>query len=99
MEQKGVFLKGLKEVILPDRPKTPTFYVFYILFHPDTWRILFGFIVSILLTPEITPPDLATPGRIMLYVMIAAIGWAAFGKPAGWITGALKKWLIADKLK
>jgi hypothetical protein len=84
---------------LTDRPKTPTYFVFFILFHLDTWRILFGFCLSISVTPKIAPPDLATPGRAMLYVMIAAIGWAVFGKPAGWITAALKKWLLGDTLK
>jgi len=84
---------------LPDRPKTPTYFIFFILFHPDTWRIPFGFCLSIFLTPTIAPPDLATPGRVMLYVMIATIGWSVFGKPAGWITAALKKWLLGDTPK
>ena len=84
---------------MPERPKTPTYFVFFILFHPDTWRILFGFCVSILLTPRIAPPDLAIPGRVMLYVMLAAMGWAIFGKPAAWITGGLKKWLLGDVRK
>jgi len=84
---------------LPDRPKTPTYFVFFILFHPDTWRILFGFIVAILMVPEIAPQDLAATGRVMLYIMIAAIGWAVFAKPAGWITAALKRWLLGNKLK
>jgi len=84
---------------LTDRPPTPTYFIFFILFHLDTWRILFGFCLSILLTPAIAPPDLATPGRAMLYVMIAAIGWAVFGKPAAWITATLKKWFLGDTLK
>ncbi len=84
---------------MPDKPKTRTYFFFYIIFHPDSWRILFGFCVSILLTPQIAPPDLTTPGRLVLYVMIATIGWAAFGKPAGWITGSLKKWFLGDAPK
>ncbi|MCP3951996.1 MAG: hypothetical protein GY697_07225 [Desulfobacterales bacterium] len=84
---------------MPEKPKTLTYFLFYIIFHPDPWRILFGFCAAILLTPQIVPPDLATPGRLMLYVMIATIGWAIFGKPAGWITGGLKKWLLGEKLK
>jgi len=81
---------------LPDKPKTLTYFLFYIIFHPDPWRILFGFLVAILLTPQIAPPDLTTPGRLMLYVMLATIGYAVSSKPAGWITGALKKWLLGD---
>ena len=84
---------------MTDRPKTPTYFIFFILFHPDTWRILFGFCLSIFVTPQIAPPDLETPGRLMLYVMLATIGWAVFRKPASWITAGLKKWLLGDMLK
>jgi len=79
------------------RPITPTYIVFYILFAPDTWRILFGFVISILLTPEIVPPDLSMAGRVMLHVMILAIGWAITGKPAAWITAGLKKFFLGNR--
>ncbi len=84
---------------MTDKPKTPTYFVFFILFHPDAWRILFGFVFSMLLTPQIVPPDLTTPGRMMLYMMLAVIGWAVFGIPAKWITRALKKGLLGNTLK
>lgn len=82
---------------MPQRPKTPTYYVFFLLFSPDTWRILAGFVIAVLLVPGITPAGVAMPGRIMLYVMVAAIGWAGTGKPAQWVTTALKKWLLGDR--
>ena len=84
---------------MTDRPRTPTYYVFFILFHPDAWRILFGFVFSMLLTPQVAPPDLATPGRLMLYMMLAAIGWAISGIPARWITRTLKKVLLGNPVK
>jgi hypothetical protein len=73
------------------RPFTPTYLVFFILFAPDTWRILGGFLLAILLSPYIVKPDMALAARTMLYVMVAAIGWALCGKPAQWIAAGLKK--------
>ena len=79
----------------PDkRPLTPAYVIFYILFWPDTWRILTGVLMALLLAPYILPADLGMGGRAMLYVMIAVIGWALSGKPAGWITTKLKKLIL-----
>ena len=76
------------------RPLTPAYILFYILFWPDTWRILTGLVLSLWFTPHILPADLGTVGRAMLYVMVAAIGWAMSSKPAGWITGKLKSLIL-----
>jgi len=76
------------------RPITPAYVIFYILFSPDTWRILTGALVALLLTPHILPADLNTGGRAMLYVMVAVIGWALSGKPAAWITTRLKTLIL-----
>jgi hypothetical protein len=81
---------------LPEKPKSLTYFFFYILFHPDPYRILFGFLAAILLAPQIVPPDLSAAGRAMIYVMIATIVWALSARPAAWITGALKKWLLGE---
>lgn len=75
---------------LKKRPITPTYIVFYLLFFPDTWRILAGIVVAVLLVPKIAPADLAPAGRAMLHVMVAGIGWAVTARPARWITGRLK---------
>jgi len=77
---------------VPEKPKKLSYYFFFILFHPDTYRILIGFLAAILLAPQIAPPDLATAGRVML----ACIGYAIAAKPSAWITGALKQWLLGD---
>jgi len=79
----------------PDRrPLTPAYVIFYILFWPDTWRILTGVLMALLFTPYILPADLGTGGSAILYVMVAAIGWALSGKPAGWITTKLKRLIL-----
>ena len=76
------------------RPLTPAYIIFYILFWPDTWRILTGLVLSLLVTPYILPAEMSMAGRAMLYVMVAAIGWALSSKPAGWITGKLKSLIL-----
>jgi high-affinity nickel permease len=76
------------------RPKTPTYYLFYLLFSVDSWRLAIGFLASVLLAPLLFAPDQSMVSRAMLYVMVAAIGWAASGKPARWITNGLKKVLL-----
>jgi len=75
----------------------PSYIVFYILFSPDTWRILMGGLLAVFFTPHILSPDLAVGGRTMLYVMVATIGWALSGKPANWITAQLKKIVLGKK--
>ena len=81
------------------RPLTPAYVIFFILFSPDTWRIAMGGILSVVLTPHIAPPDLAVSGRGVLYIMVAAIGWAISGKPAQWITTGLKRAILGPKRK
>ncbi|MEN8246664.1 MAG: hypothetical protein ABFS43_17390 [Thermodesulfobacteriota bacterium] len=76
------------------RPLTPAYVIFYILFWPDTWRILMGLLLTLLFTPHLLPADLSMGGRAMLYVMVAAIGWALSSKPAGWVTGKLKSLIL-----
>ena len=77
-----------------NRPKTPTYLVFYLLFSPDFWRILMGVAVSILATPYLAPMGFSAAGRAMLYVMAAAIGWTITAVPARWITRVLKKAIL-----
>ena len=59
----------------PDkRPLTPTYMVFLLLFAPDTWRILMGFVISVLLTPEIVPPDLMGAYSGLRLILLSAGG-------------------------
>ncbi len=75
----------------PKRPLTVTYIIFYILFAPDTWRILGGFLLAVVFAPYVVKHDMALVGRTMLYVMVAAMGWAICGKPAQWIAAGLKR--------
>ena len=64
------------------------------LFSPDTWRILMGVILAVIIVPRIASPEVSVAGRAMLCVMVTAIGWAATAAPARWITGRLKKGIL-----
>lgn len=59
------------------RPLTFGYVVFYILFWPDTWQIAIGLLTAWLLTPRIATPDLGIFATLLLYFMIAGIGYAA----------------------
>ena len=76
------------------RPLTPTYVVFYILFSPDAWQVLIGVLLALFFTPHILPPDLSLAGHAMLYIMVAAIGWALSARPANWMTTRLKKIIL-----
>lgn len=80
------------------RPITPSYIVFYILFSPDTWRILIGIVFSAFLSPLAVPPDMGPGGKIMIYIMIATIGYSASGIPGRWISNFFKKLILGDKL-
>lgn len=81
------------------RPITPAYIIFFILFLPDSWRILMGIALGALLGPYLIEPDMAAPGRAIMFLMIATIGYAATGVPARWITQLLKKWILGTDIK
>ena len=74
------------------RPITPSYIFFYILFLPDTWRILMGIIFSAFLTPYIVTQ--AVSAKVLLYIMIATIGYSASGIPGRWISKMFKKLIL-----
>lgn len=82
---------------MPKRPITPAYIAFYVLFFPDTWRILAGILLAVALAPKIAPADLEPAGRAMLYVMLACIGWAITARPARWITARLKSAILGKR--
>lgn len=79
------------------RGRRPTYYLFYLLFSPDTWRLLMGVAGAVWLAPMIFRPDMTAAARAMLYVMLTCIGWAATAVPAGWICRGLKRLLLGDR--
>ncbi len=76
------------------RPITPAFVFFYILFLPDTWRILIGVLLSWSLTPRLIPADQDMLRTGMIYIMMAVIGYAVSGLPARLITRLFKKSIL-----
>ena len=79
------------------RQLTIRYIIFYILFLPDSWQVLTGLIAAYFLTPLVGLPDMGFGGRVMLFIMIATIGYAASGKSARWITRILVKWILGEK--
>ena len=72
-----------------------SYLFFYILFSIDTWRILIGIVISVLLTPQLLKTQsLSARGEAMLYIMMAGIGWAIAAYPARKIALALRKFVL-----
>ena len=82
---------------MTQRRITPNYVFFYILFSQDTWRILLGLLVSVFVTPQILTPDMDLAARLVLYAMVAVIGYAAAGIPARLIAGGFRKLVLGDK--
>jgi hypothetical protein len=79
------------------RPLTPGYVLFYILFLPDTWQVLIGVLVACFFTPLILSPEMETPAKVVVYLMMATIGYAASRRPARGISRLLKKWILGDR--
>jgi hypothetical protein len=80
------------------RALTPGYILFYILFWPDTWRILIGIALACFLAPPITPPDKGVFVAGLIFVMVATIGYSVAVWPAKGITKALKKLILGNRL-
>ncbi len=83
---------------MAQRRITPSYVFFYVLFSQDTWRILIGIMASLLVTPHIFTPDMELAARLVLYAMLAAIGYTGAGIPARLISGGFKKLILGDKI-
>ena len=79
------------------RPLTFSYIFFYILFLPDSWQVLIGIAAAFIFAPLAFTPETGQLGRIMLYVMIATIGYAASRLPARGITRVIKKLILGDR--
>ncbi|MBC2713468.1 MAG: hypothetical protein HGJ94_21450 [Desulfosarcina sp.] len=74
------------------RPITVSYILFYLLFSDDTWRIVAGFVCAVFLGPLVTQGrNLSQGGKVMVWLMIIAIGWSVTAWPAKKITGALQR--------
>ncbi|MBI5592211.1 MAG: hypothetical protein HY881_17235 [Deltaproteobacteria bacterium] len=79
------------------RQLTIRYIIFYILFLPDSWQVLTGFIAAYFLTPLVGLPGMGYGGRAMLFIMIATIGYVVSAVPARWATRILIKWILGEK--
>lgn len=65
------------------RPLTPGYIFFYILFSADTWRILTGVVLALLLAPSLVASrELSQAGEWVLWLMVAGVGYGFSGRPA-----------------
>lgn len=81
------------------RKTTPGYVFFYILFSADAWRIVLGILISAVLTPQLLKTNpLEGPAVIVLYLMMAAIGWAIASFPANKIALFLRKFILKGKI-
>ncbi|MFO7839646.1 MAG: hypothetical protein R6X08_09135 [Desulfosalsimonadaceae bacterium] len=76
------------------RPVTPRYLAFYILFLPDTWQAAMGLLFALLLRPYATSPEMELFKRILIFVMLATIGYTITRIPARWITRKLKQLIL-----
>jgi hypothetical protein len=67
------------------------YVVFYVLFSKDIWRILLGCLFAYLLAPQLFKPEITKAGQILIWIMLACIGWSITGYPSKLITNFLKK--------
>lgn len=81
------------------RPVTASYVLFFILFWPDTYRILCGIGGSLLLTPIILKNPANTFELVMVHIMLAAIGYAATARPARSIAAFLQKQVVKSQQK
>ncbi len=72
------------------RPLTPMYVFFYLLFAPDTWRVLIGLAFAAWLTPSLIKPDMPSASPYVLFLMLGSIGWAVSAVPGKWIAGKLR---------
>ena len=79
------------------RKITPGYIVFYILFSQDTWQIVMGVLCAALLGPVLAKPHMSVMAKVVLYIMIATIGYAVSTVPARWISGSLKKLILGNR--
>ncbi len=83
--------------LLQKKQPTPGYILFYLLFSPETWRVLFGILASYFLTPLIAAGNMPVSSRLLLHIMLAAIGFAGSGLPARWIAHLAKQAVLGNK--
>ena len=76
------------------RPLTPGYIIFYLLFLPDTWQILIGVIVALLLAPQLLSPDMGSAAAAVVHLMVAGIVYAVSAPVGKRISQSLQKFFL-----
>ena len=79
------------------RPLTFAYIAFYLLFLPDTWQILIGLAAAYILAPRALSAQSGVFESVMLYIMIATIGYAASRLPARGITRLIRRLILGKR--
>ena len=82
---------------MPKRNLTPAYLFFYLLFTPETWRVLLALLFSLVsATFVIQVRPLGTGGQIVLGLMLMGIGWTLMERPGRWIAAFLRKRIVGQ---
>ncbi len=82
------------------RKISPAFVIFYIIFLPDTYRVLFGLAAAWLLAPPvIASQPMTLPGKAMIWIMLVTIIYAATGSIGNKMAGWAKRFILKDRAK
>ena len=79
---------------MPKHKMTPAYALFFVLFWPDTWRIVLGVAFAAVVGPGIIPQDLVAPGSWLFYIMLATIS-ARVGRM---VSRLLKRLILGERL-
>jgi hypothetical protein len=79
------------------RPLTPTYIFFYLLFWPDTWRIVCGLAVAFIIAPHLNGTEADLLQTLMIGIMLAAIGYTVSAKPARFISTKLRSLILKNR--
>ena len=69
---------------------TPAYLFFHLLLSEDTWRIVIGVSLAVILAPHLLPFDRTGMGRYVMFITAVVIGWAVSKVPSQWIVRQLR---------
>lgn len=77
---------------------TVSYIIFYVLFFPDTYRIIIGLLVAWLMTPYVvgTRP-MTQAGEFVVWIMVATIGYAISARLGDMISERIKNLVLPDR--
>lgn len=79
---------------IKNKPFTPAYVLFYLIFSEDTWRLGFGGLFAYIFAPSVLATrEVQLGGIVLVYLMLICIGWWAFAYPAKKITQILMTWI------